>query len=698
MTTDDQAREALFAINEQASADRRLTGTIMAVKGRNVSVLLDGEGSSIVTAYRGVYEPSVGAGVTIERIPGTNFYKVVGVRDTALGANNPLPYDFERQGTELYYPLALEAINQSSYNVGDGLQITIYNTQYVDHDKLWHYINAELIDLITYVPDEDSVWIVIYVDLGTDTLEVYAHTTTDTPDGGWLDALNGLLDSLSSIVPVLAVQLDAGMTVWGDTWKVIKRGFSYAGKKIVRIPYYSPRDTSETVADASEISYSPADVGDYDGIPAFVNSALNELADRLRGNETDLATAEGAIDNLEDRFPVVAVDVSPNAISGQTIITTVDPDSDYLLIFDATDGLLKRVAPENLPASATLPVTTKGDLLGFSTVPARLPVGTNGQIPIADSTQTLGIRWDDPIEYPTKTRYIPETLYDIELDAPGIFDQASIDQTYNRLEVELWTQSSVAGSNDGIYLYFNNDTTNGNYMYGQIGGVDGSASGAEGDIPNIGATSGAGSADDADFGHTKVEIPLYAETNYRKLARIEETLRYSATAMVQRMISLSWESAAAINRITIQPDGYPTDSFIIGSRMIIRGYKNEEIGGGGENKRQALYYFAGTQVVVQHKQRIYNLYGSDRLIEKIFLYALQAPTGADLIVDVKVNGTSIFTSSPLPKIVAGSTTGFTTGIDLPTWGTDEYLEVAVTQIGSTLAGADLTVHVLFGDS
>lgn len=39
------------------------------------------------------------------------------------------------------------------------------------------------------------------------------------------------------------------------------------------------------------------------------------------------------------------------------------------------------------------PLTTKGDLYGFSTVDARLPVGTNDYVLTADSTQTLGVKW-----------------------------------------------------------------------------------------------------------------------------------------------------------------------------------------------------------------------------------------------------------------------------------------------------------------
>lgn len=41
----------------------------------------------------------------------------------------------------------------------------------------------------------------------------------------------------------------------------------------------------------------------------------------------------------------------------------------------------------------TSPLTTKGDLWGYSTTDARLPVGTNGQILVADSTAALGVKW-----------------------------------------------------------------------------------------------------------------------------------------------------------------------------------------------------------------------------------------------------------------------------------------------------------------
>jgi hypothetical protein len=44
----------------------------------------------------------------------------------------------------------------------------------------------------------------------------------------------------------------------------------------------------------------------------------------------------------------------------------------------------------------TSPLTTKGDLYGYSTTDVRIPVGTNGQVLIADSTQATGVKWVAP--------------------------------------------------------------------------------------------------------------------------------------------------------------------------------------------------------------------------------------------------------------------------------------------------------------
>lgn len=52
----------------------------------------------------------------------------------------------------------------------------------------------------------------------------------------------------------------------------------------------------------------------------------------------------------------------------------------------------------NAAFNALSPSTTKGDLIGFSTVNARLAVGTNGQLLTAASGQTTGLIWQTGIQ------------------------------------------------------------------------------------------------------------------------------------------------------------------------------------------------------------------------------------------------------------------------------------------------------------
>jgi len=50
----------------------------------------------------------------------------------------------------------------------------------------------------------------------------------------------------------------------------------------------------------------------------------------------------------------------------------------------------------NTDAGGGSPLTTKGDLYGFSTVDARIPIGANDTVLTADSTQSLGLKWATP--------------------------------------------------------------------------------------------------------------------------------------------------------------------------------------------------------------------------------------------------------------------------------------------------------------
>ncbi len=111
---------------------------------------------------------------------------------------------------------------------------------------------------------------------------------------------------------------------------------------------------------------------------------------------------------------------------------------------------------------------------------------------------------------------------------------------------------------------------------------------------------------------------------------------------------------------------------------------------------QALLYFAGTLEVGSSPLRIYNATGTSKTISKVFLACDTAPTGSAIICDVHKNGVTIFTTqSNRPQIAAGTNTGQSTSIDVSTWAADEYITAHIDQIGSTIAGKDLVLHIVY---
>ena len=73
-----------------------------------------------------------------------------------------------------------------------------------------------------------------------------------------------------------------------------------------------------------------------------------------------------------------------------------------------------------------------------------------------------------------------------------------------------------------------------------------------------------------------------------------------------------------------------------------------------------------------------------------------APTGANIIVDIKKNGTTIYTTQAnRPTIAAGQYAGGPGATpDVTALAAGDYLTVDIMQVGSTVAGSDLTVSVI----
>jgi hypothetical protein len=72
------------------------------------------------------------------------------------------------------------------------------------------------------------------------------------------------------------------------------------------------------------------------------------------------------------------------------------------------------MATGRVPTTANSPLTAKGDLFTYSTAPARLAVGNDGETIVADSSTATGLDWKSADEQYPWTAYTP-TLSSITL-------------------------------------------------------------------------------------------------------------------------------------------------------------------------------------------------------------------------------------------------------------------------------------------
>lgn len=93
--------------------------------------------------------------------------------------------------------------------------------------------------------------------------------------------------------------------------------------------------------------------------------------------------------------------------------------------------------------------------------------------------------------------------------------------------------------------------------------------------------------------------------------------------------------------------------------------------------------------------RLYNDSGSTWTILGVRASVGTAPTGSSIIVDVLINGTTIFTTQAnRPTIPAsGNTSGNVTNMDVTTIANGSYFTVNIAQVGSTTAGGDLSIQI-----
>lgn len=101
----------------------------------------------------------------------------------------------------------------------------------------------------------------------------------------------------------------------------------------------------------------------------------------------------------------------------------------------------------------------------------------------------------------------------------------------------------------------------------------------------------------------------------------------------------------------------------------------------------------GVLTVQVGKGRVY--FRDSCVIESVTIGVNTAPTGSTLIVDVNKNGTSIFatTQANRPAIAISAFTANSGTPDTTAIAAADYISCDIDQIGSTIAGSDLTVSI-----
>lgn len=82
----------------------------------------------------------------------------------------------------------------------------------------------------------------------------------------------------------------------------------------------------------------------------------------------------------------------------------------------------------------------------------------------------------------------------------------------------------------------------------------------------------------------------------------------------------------------------------------------------------------------------------DCVIETVRASVGAPPTGSDLVVDVNLNGASVFTTSPHPTVATGANTGVAVP-DTVAAAAGDYLTFDIDQVGSATPGSDLVIQI-----
>ncbi len=308
--------------------------------------------------------------------------------------------------------------------------------------------------------------------------------------------------------------------------------------------------------------------------------------------------------------------------------------NDFLDVAHDTDGTIKANA---IDSSALQDNSVSGTKLQDSTVTeAKLDIGsgTNGQVLTKNSATSGGLEWGNASGAPdatTSTKGIVQLAGDLAGTAAAPTVPGLAGKANTTTTISAGTGLTGGGDlSTNRTLSANFGTTAGTIAQGN----DSRIAGAE-QTANKGAASGYASLD----GSTKVpiaQVPTGTTGTTVALGNHTHLLTFSLTSFFK---TGTLTTTTGTQRLPI--DGTYT---IVGTRLMV-----------------------GT-----------------------------APTGSDLIVDVNKNGTTIYTTQGNRPTIAAAANAGGPGVtpDVTTLVAGDYLTIDIDQIGSSVAGSDLTVSVI----